>query len=170
VTSPERTVIDLAEVVSQRLVERMIDEADRLRLCSARDLAEAVARHPGRAGARTVGCILARHDVGSTVTRSELEELFLTLCRAQGLPTPEVNARLEEHTVDFLWRAERLIVETDGWESHRTRSAYERDRERDALLALRGYLVVRFTYRQVVAEPKVVATRLHSLLRARRPS
>jgi hypothetical protein len=113
--------------------------------------------------------ILARHDAGSTLTRSELEELFLAICRDFSLPPPQVNARLHGYIVDFLWPAERLIVETDGWESHRTRAAYERDRERDALLALRGYLVVRFTYRQIVAEPKVVATRVRSLLRARGP-
>lgn len=117
VTSPERTLIDLAAEAPQR----MIDEADRLCLCSARDLAEAVAQHPGRAGAGAVGRILARHDVGSTVTRSELEEIFLAICRDHDLPIPRVNARVDEYTVDFLWPAERLIVETDGWESHRTR-------------------------------------------------
>jgi very-short-patch-repair endonuclease len=46
---------------------------------------------------------------------------------------------IERTVVDFLWRNQALVVEVDGWESHRTRSAFEQDRARDARLALHGY-------------------------------
>src|SRR5215213_9216710 len=58
-------------------------------------------------------------------------------------PQPEVNVRLAGFELDFLWPANRLVVELDGWDSHRTRSAFEEDRARDARLTLLGYEVVR---------------------------
>ena len=69
--------------------------------------------------------------------------------------------------VDFLWRDYLLIVETDGWGTHRTRSAFEADRARDADLKALGYEVVRFTYRQVMDDPRRVARVLRRLLERR---
>ena len=61
--------------------------------------------------------------------------------------------------VDFLWRAGRVIVETDGYRSHAGRQAFEDDRRRDGELLARGYRVLRFTYSRVVNEPaEVIAT------------
>jgi very-short-patch-repair endonuclease len=100
-------------------------------------------------------------------TRSELERLMLALCRRHRLPSPEVNVRVDRYEADFLWREQRLIVEVDGWDSHRTRSAFEEDRARDAHLKVRGYEVLRFTWRQVTDERAAVARTLRTLLRAR---
>jgi very-short-patch-repair endonuclease len=92
-------------------------------------------------------------------TRSELEARFLALCGRRHLPRPEVNVRLGAFTVDFFWRDVRLVVEVDGWESHRTRSAFEADRARDAQLKSDGYQVLRFAHRQIERDPGgVVAT------------
>jgi len=66
--------------------------------------------------------------------------------------------------VDFLWRAERLVVETDGHRRHGTRAAFERDRRRDGDLLVAGYRVVRFTWRQVVNDPRYVSATLAALL------
>jgi very-short-patch-repair endonuclease len=82
-------------------------------------------------------------------TQSELEARFLAICRRHRLPQPDVNARVGEFVVDFLWPSAQLIVEVDGWTAHRTRSAFEADRARDARLKLLGYEVLRFTWRQV---------------------
>jgi very-short-patch-repair endonuclease len=97
-------------------------------------------------------------------TRTELEALFLALCRRHRLPQPEVNVRIDRFEVDFLWRAHRLIVEVDGWESHRSRSAFEEDRLRDARLQLLGYGVLRFSWRQVKDEARTVAATIRTLL------
>jgi very-short-patch-repair endonuclease len=56
------------------------------------------------------------------------------------------------YTVDFLWRERGLVVETDGWEGHRGRQAFEDDRARDAYLRLQGYEVLRFSWRQIFAD------------------
>ena len=86
------------------------------------------------------------------------------LCADHGIQSPEVNARIEGYEVDFLWRSQRLIVETDGHARHGTRTAFERDLAKDARLTLLGYRVVRFTYRQLVHERDVVVTTLLGLL------
>jgi Transcriptional regulator, AbiEi antitoxin len=57
------------------------------------------------------------------LTRSELEKLMLSLCRRHRLPQPEINARVDPYEVDFLWRDQKVIVETDSWRHHGDRSA-----------------------------------------------
>jgi very-short-patch-repair endonuclease len=96
--------------------------------------------------------------VESDRTRSDLETLFLALCAQYGLPAPEVNVKLGHWEVDFLWRARRLVVETDTWTYHRGSVAFEDDHARDLDLRAAGYAVLRFTDRQLEEEPgRVVA-------------
>jgi very-short-patch-repair endonuclease len=90
------------------------------------------------------------------LTRSELERRFVGLCRRHSLPPPEVNVRIGEFVVDFLWRDRSLVVETDGYRYHRGRAAFEYDYSRQALLVAAGFEVLRFTWRQVVDEPREV--------------
>jgi very-short-patch-repair endonuclease len=97
-------------------------------------------------------------------TRSELEARLLGVCRSHRLPQPKVNVPVGPFVVDFLWQGARLIVELDGWESHRTRSAFEGDRARDVRLKLLGYDVLRFTWKSVTEDPSGVATAIRSLL------
>jgi very-short-patch-repair endonuclease len=103
-------------------------------------------------------------DFEPDLTRSELERRFLRLCRRHRISAPEVNVRVGAFLVDFLWRDERLIVETDGYRFHRGRWAFESDRTRDLELRLLGYTVVRFTHRQVVGEPTRIVRTLRALL------
>jgi very-short-patch-repair endonuclease len=92
--------------------------------------------------------------------------MFMSLVRRHRLPRPEVNVKVDRYEVDFLWRAERLAVEVDGWKSHGTRSAFEEDRARDARLKLIGFDVLRITWRQVVETAPEVAKTIRTLLRA----
>jgi very-short-patch-repair endonuclease len=158
-TQPSRTLIDLADVLTHRKLERALDEAAYLRL----DLS-ALRPRPGRRGAGRLARLLAEHDPGTTRTRLELEERMLALCRRAGLPAPEVNAEIMGYEVDFVWRDARLIVETDGWEAHGTRAAFERDRLRDAALVAAGWRVVRITWRPLEREPERVAREFGRLL------
>jgi very-short-patch-repair endonuclease len=159
VTTPARTLVDLGDFLSSRELERALDEAAYLRL----DLSGLRPLH-GRRGAGRLGRVLARHRPGSTRTQSELAERMLALCRRTGLPVPEVEAVIEGFRVDFAWPAARVIVETDGWRAHGTRSAFERDRRRDLVLAAAGWLVVRITWRQLLDEPDWVARQLARVL------
>jgi very-short-patch-repair endonuclease len=160
VTTPARTIIDLADCSSRRELERAIDEALYLHL----DLTS-VQPFPGRKGAGLLAEVLDTHAGGTTRTRSDFEELLLALCDGQALPRPLVNQLISGYEVDFVWPEARLIVEADGWSVHRRRSAFERDRRRDAALQVAGWRVIRITWRRLISEPELVARQLAQLLR-----
>jgi very-short-patch-repair endonuclease len=98
-------------------------------------------------------------------TRSDLETLFLALCRRHRLPPPEVNVKLVNWEVDFLWRSQRLVVETDFWAYHRGSVAFEDDHARDLDLRSAGYSVLRFTDTQLEYEPGRVVGDLRRALK-----
>jgi very-short-patch-repair endonuclease len=142
VTTPARTIADLKRSVPAVTVRKAIREAEFRGL----DLGDTDTDH----------------------TRSELERAFLLLCRRHGLPAPEVNVRVGRFTVDFLWRAQRLAVETDGYRAHRGRQAFEDDRERELALGVRGIRLRRFSDRQVDSQPARVARAVRAALRDHR--
>ena len=107
-------------------------------------------------------------DVKTDGTRSDLESDFLALCQRAELPAPEVNVRIGRWTVDFLWSAQKLAVETDSYRYHHGTVAFEDDRARDLALRRRDYQVLRFTERQLEEEPSTVIADLKDALRRRR--
>jgi hypothetical protein len=166
-TTLARTLVDLGDVVNRRAVERAVEQAEVLRLFDLREIERAIERAGPRRGTGLLSSVLDDLN-GPTLTESELEEAFLALCRAAALPTPEVNAWMtlpngSAIKVDFLWRDERLAVETDGHPFHRTRQSRERDTKRDQLLRLAGFEPVRFTGRQVALEKEWVTRSLLAL-------
>jgi very-short-patch-repair endonuclease len=160
VTTVARTLLDLADVLPTQPLKRAIHEADYRGLLDVTALAHAAERNPGRKAA-----MLLRLAQGpAELTRSELEDRFLQLCRSHSLPSPAVGARVEGFEVDFLWPSERIVVETDGLAAHRTKEAMERDRERDRRLLLAGFQTVRLTARSLGEEATV--SDLRALLQA----
>jgi very-short-patch-repair endonuclease len=132
VTSPAQTIGDLRRIASPAELRRAIRQAEVLGL---------------RTGLES----------RSERTRSELEHLFLRLCEGHELPVPEVNIRIGSYVADFLWRRERVVVETDGYRYHRGSQAFEDDHDRDLDLRQLGYDVVHLTYRQVTTAPERAA-------------
>jgi very-short-patch-repair endonuclease len=132
VTNPARTLADLRRVLTPEDLRNAI-RAGEVRGLPIGDYAHLVAG-----------------------TRSELEWLFLELVRRNGLPDPEVNVRVGRFLVDFLWRDQRLIVETDGERYHRGQLAKAEDLLRDHLLREMGFEVLRFGYWEIVNEPRRV--------------
>jgi len=164
VTTPARTILDLAATLQRRPLERLLDTAENARLTDVSSL-EALARaHAGHRGASRLRNTLDTHTPGTTLTRSELEERFLGLCADLALARSKVNHHVDGLEVDFVFEAARLCVETDGWRHHRSRHAFERDRHRDATLARAGYRTLRFTHRQLTSEPRTVAATLAAAL------
>jgi very-short-patch-repair endonuclease/predicted transcriptional regulator of viral defense system len=145
VTTPARTLADLRRVLPPDHIRAAIRRAEVLRL----EVGTQASYEPD-------------------LTRSDLERRFLSLCRRHGLPLPVMNVPIGQFVVDFLWPDRRLIVETDGFRHHGTRSAFESDRERDVRLKLLGYSVLRFTHRQVAEDAASVAAAVGALLGARR--
>ncbi|HEY5977555.1 MAG TPA: type IV toxin-antitoxin system AbiEi family antitoxin domain-containing protein [Solirubrobacterales bacterium] len=143
VTSVARTIADLDGSVPDRLARR------------------------ARRQAELVGLLA---DASSDRTRSDLERSFLRLCRDRRVPAPEVNVRVAGLTVDFLWREDGLVVETDSFRYHRGRVAFEDDRARDLALREAGLDVIRVADRQLDDEPGRVIDLVTNALRRGLPS
>jgi len=163
VTTVPRTLLDLAAVLHPQALARAIEQAEILRLLDTRAVEELLIRHPRRKGATRLRRLL-NAAVAPPHTRSELEERFLAFLDAAGLPPPIVNSRIQGMEVDFAWPAHRLIVELDGYATHGTRAAFERDRLRDRRLQAEGWRVVRITWRQLHEGPSQLAAELTALL------
>lgn len=162
ITTLARTLLDLAATIPGGRLERALAQAERLRIYDHRAITDVIARTNGHRGGTILGRATAQEP---RLTRSELEVQFLTLVRRAGLPEPLSNHELEvpdhgREDVDFYWPAHRLVVETDGWETHGTRSAFQSDRRKDAALTAAGYKVMRFTYDDVTREGATVVRRL----------
>jgi Transcriptional regulator, AbiEi antitoxin len=168
VTTVPRTILDCAATMTERQLERLINEADVLRLYDRLSIPTLLHRYPRRPGSPRLWVALQKRNAGSTRTRSDLEELLIELTDELGLPRPETNVILvidgETFEIDALWRAERLAVELDSREFHLTPLAFERDRRRDRKLSAAGWRPVRITWRQMTEERPAVGRDLSSMV------
>ena len=164
VTTPARTLVDIATVLSARRVRRAVETSLMMGVFDLAAVDRALAGAPGVRGTGTLRALLGEVADEPPFTRTELERRFLELVRRAHLPLPVVNGLVEGHEVDFHWPAQRFVVETDGGAAHRHRLAFHQDRRRDLDLELAGWHVIRITWRQVVEEPERVATLLRRRL------
>ncbi|HKJ91516.1 MAG TPA: type IV toxin-antitoxin system AbiEi family antitoxin domain-containing protein [Longimicrobiales bacterium] len=166
VTTPARTLVDLAAVAASRDLERAVARAEREQLVSREMLAGLVTRYKGRPGVPALRATLDRSG-GVAFTRSEAETRFLALVRKAGLPVPQTNVMVHGYEIDFLWPLQRLAVEVDGCRYHSSRSRFESDRRRSTHLAAHGIHVVHLTWHQIVHDDVATAVQIApALLRA----
>ncbi len=147
VTTPLRTLVDLATVLDRKPLERAINRADQSRLLTVPALRRGLEQLAARPGVLTLREIVDPATFART--RSDLERRLLDLALGVGLPMPETNVRVDGFEVDFYWRDLDLVVETDGLTYHRTPAAQARDRERDHAHLIAGRTCLRFTHHQV---------------------
>jgi very-short-patch-repair endonuclease len=167
VTTPARTLVDLAGEIGSQELERAVARAERAGLVDRETLSGLAARYKGRPGIPALRTILEA-DRGAALTRSEAEARFLELVRKARLPAPETNVVVRGYEVDFFWRTERIAVEIDGYRYHSSRSRFESDRRRGTHLAAHGVHVIRLTWSQVVDDSVATAVEVgQALLQAR---
>lgn len=169
VTAVPRTLLDLAASMNDRWLGSTVERAERLALldlAAVDDLLERCGRHRGRRRLRLALDIYR----DPAFSRSRFERLLLALVKDAGLPRPALNTFVAGHEVDAYWERERFAVEVDGWDTHRTRAAFERDPVRLEDLKLAGIDSVRITARRIERQPALVASRLARLLDQRRRS
>jgi very-short-patch-repair endonuclease len=152
ITSPARTLVDLAAVVDGDELEAALSEAYALRRVTESQVHAALERNRGRPGTAALRALIATQE-GPTITKSWGERRLRALLRQAGLPQPLSNANVLSYRPDLLWPDERLIVEFDGFQWHGHRARFESDRARDAALIAAGYRVIRITRRQLIHEP-----------------
>jgi very-short-patch-repair endonuclease len=168
VTTPRRTILDLAATLDRRGIERLLDRAELQRLGDTLSLDALARAHAGHRGAHKLLRTLHHHNPGTTLTKSELEERFYALRERAGLAKPaKVNDHVEALEADFIFKNQRVLVETDSWQHHKSRESFEQDRRRDAIHAAAHWRTLRFTYRQIEDDPATVAAAVEAALRYR---
>ncbi|MEA2704510.1 MAG: hypothetical protein QOD63_2455 [Actinomycetota bacterium] len=151
VTSAARTLADLSALAGPRFLGRLVDDALRRRVVTLTEL-RAVAELLGASGRRGVPALRDALDarragfhVGDSIKETELVRLLTSA----GLPEPvqqhQVLAGCRVYLLDLAYPDRRVGMEYDGWDAHRTRSAFDGDRSRANDLALAGWTVLRFT-------------------------
>jgi very-short-patch-repair endonuclease len=163
VTSPARTLLDVAELLSQAELEWAVDEAITQRLVTVSELQRLARAARGRRGAPGLATAAARH-TGPRVTRSQAEQLLWDLVRAGALPEPLMNVKVHGCLVDAYWPEHGLVVEVDGYKFHRTRPKLERDSLKSARLVAKGLSLMRLTWPQMKDTPFAVVARLAQAL------
>jgi predicted transcriptional regulator of viral defense system len=175
VTTPPRTVLDLAATADVHTVEIALRNIEFHRLRDRLSVPALLQRYPGHRGAGTIRIALARQsaDPGGR-TRSPLEDLFLPFLDRFDPPRPRLNFHIhlgeKRYEADCFWPAQRVIVELDGFAAHGTRRAFRDDRARDRRLIAAGYRVTRISQDQLEEEPTEVAADLRATLSDQRQS
>jgi very-short-patch-repair endonuclease len=169
VTTVPRTIFDLAATEPLHVVKAMLREAEFLELHDRLSLWDLVERYPGHRGIRKVKVALeALKDEPFDEYKSRFEERFAPFLTRHALPRALYNEWIlvggKRFQVDCLWPDQRQIVELDGWQGHKTRTAFREDRARDRKLRVAGYGVTRLTWNQLDDEPESVAADLRHLL------
>ncbi|MGV1049090.1 MAG: DUF559 domain-containing protein [Solirubrobacterales bacterium] len=170
-TTASRTLVDLAGILGTESLRRAVERAavlKRLDLAALDAAMRNAQRRRGVAALREIADEWRTEDGSVADVRSDFEALVLPRLVAMGLPRPACNTILQlggEHLmVDFLWQERRLVVETDGRQTHATPVAFQRDRRRDQILVAAGYRVARATWDQIHGELEAVVARIGSAL------
>jgi hypothetical protein len=162
-TTPARTLLDCAPALTAHELARKVNDARRAGLLTPAAIDDILARNPTHPGARALAGVDREH----APTRSGWEDDFPGFCAHYGLPAPIPNAPLNGYEVDALFPEHRLIVELDGWDFHRSRQAFERDRERDAHALANRHVTIRITKERLRVDPDREAARLRAILASR---
>lgn len=173
VTTLARTLVDLAGILDMSALRKVVGRAAILRKLKLQAIDIAIYNAKRRRGLKKLELALLPYrtkDGKVPDVRSDFETLVLPQLLDMELPRPSTNAPLhiegERFLVDFFWERERVIVETDGRETHETPAAFQDDRCRDQFLAAAGYRVLRLTWDQIHGERQAVLKRI---IRALRP-
>jgi very-short-patch-repair endonuclease len=170
VTTTERTLLDLADVLTPRRLEIAINQAEIQEKLDHHRLKSLLLNANGRRGIRPLRDALDAYALGQTLTESQLEEEFLALTRKYGFPQPATRKTILGFRTDFVWPDRRIIIETDGARFHRELRNREEDALRDRIHRRTGWTVDRVTYRQVFFRPEEVVLILEGSGVPRAPS
>lgn len=172
-TSPSRTAIDcLATLGWPRALDLYAWLTTRCVL-HRDDLLDAVRSGTGRRGTPQLLRLVRTTRTGAV---SGAESTFHGLLRRAGLTGWTAGARVRDGrgligVIDVLFRAELVVIEIDGLRAHTDPDTFRRDRQRQNRLVAAGYLVLRFTWWDLVDRPDEVIAEVTGALiaRGRRP-
>ncbi len=134
VTSPARTLLDIAVSATARQLELAFDRGVVEKTLRQAHLRDVLDRAGGSRGRARLAALLDREGRGTTVTSSPPEEQMLALIQRAGLPAPQVNAPFDQWKLDFHWPGARFVLEVDSYGFHSSRYRFQRDRRKDNAL------------------------------------
>ncbi|MBV8940351.1 MAG: type IV toxin-antitoxin system AbiEi family antitoxin domain-containing protein [Solirubrobacterales bacterium] len=164
VSTPARTVFDLAPRQSDKAIKRTVNTALHSPWLHESELNELVTRLCHLPPARRIAPLLG---LDGTPPRAQWEDEFPVFCHSHGLPDPAMGTQIDGYIVDALFPDQKVIVELDSWEFHKSRIAFETDRERDAETLAGGFVTVRITWERLERRPHEEAARLRNILTGR---
>ena len=161
-TTPMRMLADLGSVVAESTVEAVLDRTEASQLVSIASVEWELARlaRPGRRGVGSLRKVLDRRALLETPPDGVLEPRFARLCKLAGLPTPVFQHPVGRFRVDFAYPELLIVIEVDGYGPHSSPSAFQADRDRQNQLVGQGWLILRFTWADVVRRPERVAQQI----------
>jgi very-short-patch-repair endonuclease len=172
VTSPARTIVDCAGISDANGLSGLIEQASVLSLLDVTAV-DRVLDGPRRRGTRRLLRVLEpwrRYPRGIKI-RSRMEAKLLPLLTEAALPIPQTNARLraggKTYEVDFLWRTQKLVVETDGGRFHDNPLAGAKDSDRNRALTAGGYRIPRLGWEDLRDRPDETTREIARLLARR---
>lgn len=161
VTSPARTVVDLARTFPFRDGVVLADSALRATGISRADLVKIIDESSCAPGIRTAREVVAFADA---LAESVLESVSRVVFAEHGLPPPQRQVVLGEGErigrVDFYWAEYGVVGEADGMIKYADQQALQAEKERQERLENAGFIVVRFTWDDVVRHPERTVTRI----------
>lgn len=161
ITTVARTLVDLAGALGPPALARACHEAGVRHRTTPRQVGAVLDRRPNAPGAGLLRDVIEGR---TRVTLSKLERSFLALLRRHGLPLPETNRPAGGRRVDCRWPAHRVTVELDSYTFHNSRHAWERDRRREREAHARGDEFRRYTYHDVIEDPRWLLRELRALV------
>jgi very-short-patch-repair endonuclease len=163
VTSPARTILDLAASTDELELEAVLSVALGKRIVRKQQLEDVIERNPRAKGIGMLRMLLEQttplHD-----TRSGYERKLLKLLKQAELPLPITNTWVAGEFVDGVWPDLKLVVEFDGWKYHRGRDKFETDRLRDQHVTAAGHHVIRVTAHQIDHRPHALIARIATMI------
>lgn len=166
VTTLPRTIVDLGAELGEEDLARLCHEAGVQYRVTPGDVLAVLARRPTSPGAGKVRRVTAGE---VHVALSRLESGFLALLREHGLPLPVTNRPAGGRRVDCRWPGHRLTVELDSYSFHNSRHSWEMDRRREREARARGDDFRRYTYGDVVEDPRLMLAELRGLFLTKLP-
>ncbi len=141
-SSPARALLEIAAALSPGELANAIDDGLAAGVLKRGEVEDVLERNRRCRGAGRLAAVIANGG-GATITRSRAERAFLKLIRDARLPKPDVNEPFGRWEADFMWRAQRLVVEIDGYGFHSGPRAFTRDHEKVLALQAAGFEVLR---------------------------
>ena len=171
-TGVDRTVLDLASVVSRKQLDRTIDAVLRDGLLRPSDLYAVLVAHSrrGRTGCGALRDALDERCGDDPVPLSAWSRMVADLLVDAGLARPAMEHQVNDvrgaflAQVDLAYPSHRLAVELDSKRWHLNSVSFERDPRRRNDLAVAGWTVLTFTWNDYKERPQALCAAVARIL------